>query len=256
MSLNVNTISFSIGKTKILKDISYEFKEGELLTILGPNGSGKSSLLKILSGDFIPTNGDVYINETPLKNISIKERASIRSVMSQSQKIMYDFTVREIIEMGWIESKGSNQLSLIQALKLVSKDCEVGHLLNRSINNLSGGEQRRVHFARTLIQLWNKSNNNDSRYMLLDEPTANLDLYHEINLIKVLRRKVSEGFGVFLILHDLNLAYNFSDKVAFLKNGSLVCIGSPLDIFNGEILSDIYGVPIFVDKQSKRVTYY
>ena len=256
MSIIIDSISFSIGDIKILKKISLEFNAGELLTILGPNGSGKSSLLKVLSGDFIPTNGEVSFNNTPLKNISIEKRAEIRSVMSQSQRVMYDFSAKEIIEMGWIENEISDESSFKNALNIVSKDCEIDHLLNRSINNLSGGEQRRVHFARTLIQLWNKPNDKSSRYIFLDEPTANLDLYHEINLIKILKRKVAEGFGVFLILHDLNLAFKFSSRVAFLKDGKLVCIGSPLEVFDEKLLSDIYGISISVDKKFKRVTYY
>ena len=256
MSIIIDSISFSIGDIKILKNISLKFYAGELLTILGPNGSGKSSLLKVLSGDFIPTNGKVSFNNTPLKNISIEKRAEIRSVMSQSQRVMYDFSAKEIIEMGWIENEISDESSFKNALNIVSKDCEIDHLLNRSINNLSGGEQRRVHFARTLIQLWNKPNDKNSRYIFLDEPTANLDLYHEINLIKILKRKVAEGFGVFLILHDLNLAFKFSSRVAFLKDGKLVCIGSPLEVFDEKLLSDIYGISISVDKKFKRVTYY
>ena len=256
MSVIVEKVSFSIKDVKILDNISLEFYGGELLTILGPNGSGKSSLLNILSGDLIPSDGKISFDNMSLKNIPIEKRAVTRSVMSQTQRIMYDFSVKEIIEMGWIENESSDQFSFVQALDIVSKDCEIDHLLNRSINNLSGGEQRRVHFARTLIQLWKKSNSKEPRYIFLDEPTANLDLYHEINLIKILKKKVAEGFGVFLILHDLNLAFKFSNRVAFLKDGKLVCIGSPLEVFDEKLLSDIYGMSISVDKKHKRVSYY
>ena len=129
-------------------------------------------------------------------------------------------------------------------------------MLNRSINNLSGGEQRRVHFARALIQLKSDLNNQDNKYMLLDEPTANLDISYELNLIKILKKEVSNGIGVFLILHDLNLALNFSDKIALLKEGRLVEFGQPMRIFNDKILSKIYDTPISVDLISKRVNYY
>ena len=257
MSIVVNSAFFSVKDFEIVKDISIEIMPGELLTVLGPNGSGKSTLLKLISGDITPTKGEIFIDSEPLKTISIKRRALKRSVMSQSQQIMYDFSVEDIIRMGWLNDlKNKSNFNFLNVLKDISSECEISHLLNRSINNLSGGEQRRVHFARALIQLKNDLNNQDNKYMLLDEPTANLDISYELNLIKILKKEVSNGIGVFLILHDLNLALNFSDKIALLKEGRLVEFGQPMRIFNDKTLSEIYDTPISVDLNSKRVNYY
>ena len=255
MSIVVNSAFYSVKDFEIVKDISIEIMPGELLTVLGPNGSGKSTLLKLISGDIAPTKGEIFIDSEPLKTISIKRRALKRSVMSQSQQIMYDFSVKDIIRMGWLNDL-KNKSNFLNILKDVSSECKISHLLNRSINNLSGGEQRRVHFARALIQLKNDLNNQDNKYMLLDEPTANLDISYELNLIKILKKEVSNGIGVFLILHDLNLALNFSDKIALLKEGRLVEFGQPMRIFNDKTLSEIYDTPISVDLNSKRVNYY
>ena len=257
MSIVVNSAFYSVKDFEIVKDISIEIMPGELLTVLGPNGSGKSTLLKLISGDITPTKGEIFIDSEPLKTISIKRRALKRSVMSQSQQIMYDFSVEDIIRMGWLNDlKNKSNFNFLNVLKDISSECEISHLLNRSINNLSGGEQRRVHFARALIQLKNDLNNQDNKYMLLDEPTANLDISYELNLIKILKKEVSNGIGVFLILHDLNLALNFSDKIAILKEGRLVEFGQPMRIFNDKTLSEIYDTPISVDLYSKRVNYY
>ena len=257
MSIVIKSISYSINNCKILQDISIKLMPGELLTVLGPNGSGKSTLLKIISGDIIPTDGEILIDSEHLKNISIEKRALKRSVMSQNQQIMYDFSVKEIIEMGWLYSKETEKtLNFSDILKQISIECEISHLLDRSINNLSGGEQRRVHFARTLIQLKNDLLEQENKYMLLDEPTANLDIAYQLSLIKTLKKEVSKGIGILLILHDLNLALNFSDKIVLLKNGRLMKFGSPLEVLSAEILSEIYETPISIDLNSNRINYY
>jgi iron complex transport system ATP-binding protein len=177
--------------------------------------------------------------------------------MSQSQQIFFDFSVREIIEMGWIEENRMYiKSNLNESLQRVANECEISNLVDRKFNSLSGGEQRRVHFARTLIQLYNKIELNNKRFLILDEPTANLDLLHELKLIRKLKEKADEGFGVLIVLHDLNIAYNFSDKIALINNGEIKYKGLPDDIFSEEILTSIYKTTIKVDKKNKRINYY
>ena len=212
MSIYSEKISLKYNDKSILEDINIEIKKGMILSILGPNGAGKSSLLNILSGDIESNIGNVFYDNTDIKNISIQERAFIRSVMSQNQPIVFDFSVRDIVEMGWLD-KGNIRYSnnINNAIIGVLHDCEIAHLEKRKFNTLSGGEQRRVHFARSLIQLWRESGNKDSRYLMLDEPTSNLDLSHQIKLMNMLKKLANNGVGILLILHDLNLAFNFSD---------------------------------------------
>ena len=248
MSIYSEKISLKYNDKSILEDINIEIKKGMILSILGPNGAGKSSLLNILSGDIESNIGNVFYDSRDIKNISIQERAFIRSVMSQNQPIVFDFSVRDIVEMGWLDKgniKYSNNIN--NAIIGVLNDCEIAHLEKRKFNTLSGGEQRRVHFARSLIQLWRESGNKDSRYLMLDEPTSNLDLSHQIKLMNMLKKLANDGVGILLILHDLNLAFNFSDYIAIIKNGKLFAYDKPLNIFNKNILEDVFELTFNVD---------
>ena len=248
MSIYSEKISLKYNDKSILEDINIEIKKGMILSILGPNGAGKSSLLNILSGDIESNIGNVFYDNTDIKNISIQERAFIRSVMSQNQPIVFDFSVRDIVEMGWLD-KGNIRYSnnINNAIIGVLNDCEIAHLEKRKFNTLSGGEQRRVHFARSLIQLWLESDNKDSRYLMLDEPTSNLDLSHQIKLMNMLKKLANDGVGILLILRDLNLAFNFSDYIAIIKNGKLFAYDKPLNIINKNILEDVFELTFNVD---------
>ena len=257
MSVRCESIDINLNKREILKNISIEVKENEILSIIGPNGAGKSTLLKSLAGDINPTNGNIFYDEININQIDIQERAFTRSVMSQLQPIAFDFSVKEIVEMGWInrgESKYADQFD--DAVKEVILKCGVKDLIDRNFNNLSGGEQRRIHFARTLLQLWRPSNSSDPKYLFLDEPTANLDLTYEIKLLNIVKDVAQEGAGVILVLHDLNLAAKFSDKVAILKGGLLIDIGLPKDILKSTLLSDIYEIKVEVKNDPLLITYY
>jgi len=257
MSVRCESIDINLNKREILKNISIEVKENEILSIIGPNGAGKSTLLKSLAGDVNPTNGNIFYDEININQIDIQERAFTRSVMSQLQPIAFDFSVKEIVEMGWInrgESKYADQFD--DAVKEVILKCGVKDLIDRNFNNLSGGEQRRIHFARTLLQLWRPSNSSDPKYLFLDEPTANLDLTYEIKLLNIVKDVAQEGAGVILVLHDLNLAAKFSDKVAILKDGLLIDIGLPKDILKSTLLSDIYEIKVEVKNDPLLITYY
>ena len=234
MSINSKNISLFYDEKEILKDISIEIKEGKITTLLGPNGAGKSSFLNIISGDLDFYNGDVFYNQRNLAEINIQEKAFLRSVMAQSQAIVFDFSVKEIVEMGWLE-KGDIKYSY------------------RKFNTLSGGEQRRVHFARSLLQLWRESNSVDPCYLMLDEPTSNLDLFHQIKMMNAIKKLSNEGVGIFMILHDLNLAFKYSDYIAILKNGKIVSFGEPMSIINDDILSNTFGVKIQVNKKDDNI---
>ncbi|MBH15332.1 MAG: heme ABC transporter ATP-binding protein [Cytophagia bacterium] len=254
MSITANNISLSYKDKDILKNIDIDIKKGEIITILGPNGAGKSSLLNIISGEIDINKGEVYYEDSRLSELNIQERAYMRSVMSQSQPIVFDFSVREIVEMGWLD-KGNLRYSdnMNLAISGVLNDCDIQHLENRKFNTLSGGEQRRVHFARSLIQLWRASDNKDSRYLLLDEPTANLDLFHQINLMKMLKELSKDGVGILVILHDLNLAFKYSDKIAMIKNGSIIAYNEPKKIIDQNILSEVYDLTFDIQVKDSKI---
>ena len=256
MSLILKNISYKAGDVNILNDVSLSVEKGEIVSLVGPNGAGKSTLLNILTGDINPGSGEVFYENFNLNELNILDRSFYRSVMSQSQQIVFDFSVKEIIEMGWLD-KGNAQFSehFDQAVLDISSVCQLDNLLERKFNRLSGGEQRRVHFARTLLQLWRPSDSMDPAYMLLDEPTANLDLYFEIKLMEIIKKKAVDNVGVFLILHDLNLAAKFSDKIALINKGKIVSYGTPREVLKPNILEEIYNLKMDVDANLK-VSYF
>ena len=257
MSLSLKSVSLKLDNRQILKDVSLEINEGEIVSVIGPNGAGKSTLLNVLSGDVSPDSGNTTYDNKQLNKISIQERAFTRSVMSQMQTLVFNFNVKDVVEMGWLQRGNSDFSSnFSMAFEAVTKECNVHNLVHRNFNTLSGGEQRRVHFARTLLQLWRPSQSNDPRYLLLDEPTANLDLSSEMLLMNILKARATSNVGLLVILHDLNLASHFADKIAIMKNGEIKAFGKPEEIMTDDFLTSIYEVPIKVKYEPLRVHYY
>mgnify|MGYP003330485339 FL=1 len=249
-------MSLEIDGGEIVNDINIEVFPGKVLALIGPNGAGKSTILKLLSGDVKPTSGVVKYNDINISNIPIVDSAHIRGVMSQSQTIAFDFSVLEIIEMGWLHSDHDYYTSFYpDVLKQIIEDCELQHLADRKFNTLSGGEQKRVHFARVLLQLWFPESDIHPRFMLLDEPLANLDIYHELKMLEIIKKYLSKNIGVLLILHDLNTASKFADNIVLMKNGTIVNIGSTIEVLTESILSETYETKIKVNDTSPKITY-
>jgi len=257
MSLSLKSVSLKLDNRQILKDVSLEINEGDIVSVIGPNGAGKSTLLNVLTGDISPDSGDIIYDNKQLNKISIQERAFTRSVMSQMQTLVFNFNVKDVVEMGWLQRGNSDFSSnFTMAFEAVTSECNVHNLVHRKFNSLSGGEQRRVHFARTLLQLWRPSQSNDPRYLLLDEPTANLDLSSEMLLMNILKARATSNVGILVILHDLNLASHFADKIAIMKDGEIKAFGKPEEIMTDDFLTSIYEVPIKVKYEPLRVHYY
>ncbi len=242
---------------KILRNINLEIIPGEILTIIGPNGAGKSSLIKIVSGDINPSEGEVQYGNTPLSQISLEKRSFLRSVLSQSQNINFDFSVREIIEMGWINTKTSiSNDNYMKLLSEVSEECFIENILNNKFKNLSGGEQKRVHLARTFFQLQNLHKFENNKYLILDEPLTNLDIFFEIKIMELIKKKARDGLGVLVILHDLNITQKFSDKVAILKEGELKFYGNTQSVLNSKNLSNVYGLDMKINQDPLFIKYF
>ena len=257
MSLSLKSVSLKLDNRQILKDVSLEINEGDIVSVIGPNGAGKSTLLNVLTGDISPDSGDTIYDNKQLNKISIQERAFTRSVMSQMQTLVFNFNVKDVVEMGWLQRGNSDFSSnFTMAFEAVTSECNVHNLVHRKFNSLSGGEQRRVHFARTLLQLWRPSQSNDPRYLLLDEPTANLDLSSEMLLMNILKARATSNVGILVILHDLNLASHFADKIAIMKDGEIKAFGKPEEVMTDDFLTSIYEVPIKVKYDPLRIHYY
>tara|TARA_B100001057_G_scaffold243372_1_gene243739 strand:- start:642 stop:1415 length:774 start_codon:yes stop_codon:yes gene_type:complete len=257
LSIYIKNISYFLDDKKILRNINLEIIPGEILTIIGPNGAGKSSLIKIVSGDINPSEGEVQYGNTPLSQISLEKRSFLRSVLSQSQNINFDFSVREIIEMGWINTKTSiSNDNYMKLLSEVSEECFIENILNNKFKNLSGGEQKRVHLARTFFQLQNLHKFENNKYLILDEPLTNLDIFFEIKIMELIKKKARDGLGVLVILHDLNITQKFSDKVAILKEGELKFYGNTQSVLNSKNLSNVYGLDMKINQDPLFIKYF
>ena len=257
MTIKSHGISLLINGEKIISHLDLEIIPGEITAILGPNGAGKSTALKILAGDIQPSYGDVKYNNINLSEISIVERARLRSVMSQSQTVAFDFTTLEIIEMGWIhENNESYSFSYSDALEEIINICDLHSLLLRKFNTLSGGEQKRVNFARILLQLWIPKTDNYSRYLLLDEPFTNMDIFHELKMLKIIKSYLSKNVGILIVLHDLNIDRKLADNVTLMRDGRTIRQGPTDEVFQEDLLSKTFNTCVKVNDTSPKITFF
>ncbi len=248
--IEVENISLQIGARRILDRVSLELRGGEILAVIGQNGAGKSSLLKILCGDTKPSNGRVLMNDTPLNHWKAFESAKIRAVLPQHSTLEFSFTVAEVVQMGraphlgGIESR--NDAAIVdEALEAFG----VSELKDRIYPTLSGGERQRVQLARVLAQIWeNNSTNSAARYLFLDEPISSLDLAHQHQTLKTVRKFARSGVGVYLIIHDLNLTAQYADRVVVLQNGKVLAADVPEKIFTAPLLKQAFEVEAAVLK--------
>lgn len=250
MTLSAKSVSLTLGDAEILKGVSCQVEPCRTTAVVGANGSGKSTLLRTLTGEYSPNEGTVLLDDIDIASLSPLDQAQHRALMSQNPSIAFDFLVSEIIEMGWVQDSLPHKL-LKESLAEVSRLCGIESFLQRPFNGLSGGEQQRVHFARALLQIWNASHDDKSRYLLLDEPTSNLDMAYELEILKLTKLVSSQGMGALVVLHDLNLAARFADFVYLLVDGRVFCEGTVGEVFTEEVLSETYQVPIRVERHGE-----
>lgn len=228
----------------VLHELDFHLAAGELLGVLGPNGSGKSTLIRVLTRLIAPMEGTVQLNGKDIAYYSQSEQARRVAVVPQTHALLFSFTVREIVEMGRYPHSGSlNRLSLedeeIIASALAMADIE--HLADREADHLSGGELQRVILARALAQR--------TEALLLDEPTAHLDLAHQLQVFELLLALVrKENLGVLAVIHDLNLAAEFCDRLILLSEGRIIAEGPPDAVITEDNLRRLYRVSVAVNR--------
>ena len=247
MSLVGNNISVVRSGAHIVTEASIAVNPGTTTALVGPNGAGKSTLLKTLAGEFEPNAGEVLIDNEPLINFNSEELARRRTVMAQTTPIVFDFSVEEIVTLGWVQNDVRLRFERDQAIAEVANKCEVSHLLPRIYNTLSGGEQQRAQLARCLLQIWRPPDNQDVRYLLLDEPTSALDFSHVVAAMQTIRKLASQNTGVLVIVHDLNLAARFADCIVVIDTGKIIANGNVNEVLSSELLSAVYQTPIQVE---------
>ncbi len=244
MNLECSNVVFTVAKKQLLTDVSAVINGGLVTALIGPNGAGKSTLLKVLAGELEPEAGDVQINNQSMQSLKIRDLASIRSVMTQGSQIVFEFTVKEVVLFGWL----NEQEILWDVFEAVVKSVAIDNLLNQKFNTLSGGEQQRVQFARAVLQLHSSRGGLRGKYMLLDEPTSSLDIANALHLLSVVKRLARDGIGVAVVLHDLNMAARFADRVILLNDGKVIRKGSIEQVFREDVFTDVYGTKIFVER--------
>lgn len=225
--------------TVLCCDVDLTFEPGQLVSIVGPNGAGKSSLLALLAGDLEPASGSVDLDGVRLSAIPPIELARRRAVLSQSNSVAFPFTVSEVVTMGRFARNAESSAATDQRVVAESMAAtDVSHLARRRITTLSGGEAARVALARVLAQ--------ETPIVLLDEPTASLDIKHQEMVFDLLRVKAAAGSLVVMVVHDLEAAAAISDRLILLNSGRIVADGRPSDVLSSELLSDVYDYPLSV----------
>ncbi len=240
MSAELRGVSLAVDGRALLSDVDLAVRPGELVALIGPNGAGKSTALSVLAGDVTPDAGTATIDGRPLSRIRVQELGRLRSVLLQQKGVSFSYPVREVVAMGrmpWsrLPSDGADATDdgIVDAA-LASTD--TAHLADRDVTTLSGGELARVSLARVLAQR--------CRVVLLDEPTDALDIGHQEQVLALAAGLAADGAAVLAVLHDLNLAAAYADRVVLLADGRVVADGSPRDVLTGERLSAVYGHPV------------
>jgi iron complex transport system ATP-binding protein len=240
--LQADNISVAIGSKRLIDAVSVVLQPGEMLAVVGPNGAGKSTLLRALSGEARLAAGSVTLDGRTLKQIGHEHLALRRAVLPQETRLAFSLTVEQVVSLGRLPHRGradrmADRIAINRALQAV----DMAAFTIRAWPTLSGGERQRVNLARVLAQLDIGNEAQQPRYLLLDEPTAALDLKHQLALLKLLRVQVNQGIGVLAILHDLNQAL-LADRVAVLSAGKLIALGSPNEVLTPDIVRQAYDV--------------
>ncbi|MBF6467422.1 heme ABC transporter ATP-binding protein [Nocardia beijingensis] len=224
---------------RVLDGVDFEAVAGQVVALVGPNGAGKSTLLAVLAGELAPSAGTVELDGQPLAHWTTLDMARRRAVLPQTHTVGFPFTAREVVAMGrapWVrtERREHDEQQIAAAMAVT----DVAHLATRSFPTLSGGERARVALARVLAQ--------DTATLLLDEPTAALDLGHQEAVLRLAAERAAAGAAVVVVLHDLGVAAAYADRVAVLDAGCIAADGPPREVLTTELLTKVYQHPVEV----------
>mgnify|MGYP002852416132 CR=1 FL=1 len=236
-------VSYKISNSFINKDITLTVKNKDLISVIGPNGSGKSTMIKLLSGELAPTNGEITLKNKKLSDWNIKDLACIRSVLSQSSTLSFPFSVYDIISMGRYPFSSIDNIHQRFERDIIDELLNYFDLLNlknRNYLTLSGGEKQRVQLARVFAQIWSEDYN--GKFILLDEPISFLDIYHQIKLYELIYDLNNKGLTIIMVMHDINHALQYAQKVIMMKKAQLVFFGKVNDVINQDNLKEIFDV--------------
>jgi iron complex transport system ATP-binding protein len=240
--LKVDQLHCQAGGRPVLRGINASFGPGQLHVIVGPNGSGKSTFIKAISGEWPVLSGTISYDGHPLAAETKPVLARRRAVMSQLPELNFPVRVDDIVMMGryphFAWRHGSHDTAICrQAMEQLS----VLPLADRDYLTLSGGERQRVQFARALAQIWDPSQTGN-RYLFLDEPVSSLDIHFQHEFLGLARSLAASGIILIAVLHDLNLALEYADRILFLKEGNIVAEGDAPAIVTPQLIREVFGI--------------
>ncbi len=243
--LEAQAVSCVIGGATLLHSLSARFATGQFAAILGPNGAGKSTLLSLLCGQRRASRGQVFLQGEPLGGYSAQALACRRALLPQDLSIAFDYTVQDVVELGRHPHRHKPSAVETDIVQRAMQATGVLALAHRVLNTLSGGERARAQLARVLAQIWEPVPDGQSRWLLLDEPTAALDVHHQHAVLRLARRWAhSHGVGVVAVLHDLKLALRYADQALLLQDGQVQADGPPVEVLDVATVSRIWQVDV------------
>lgn len=248
--LRLQDLRVAYDGREVLHGLDLQVAPGEMVGLLGPNGSGKSTLLRVLAGLLTPSAGNIQLSGRPLRQFSSRERARRVALVPQSVLIPFAFPVFDVVAMGRHPHLGLLGAPTPRDFEIIHQalgETDCAHVQDRPVTELSGGELQRVIIARALAQ--------QASLLLLDEPTAHLDINHQLDIARLLGRLNREqGLTVLWVSHDLNLAAEFCQRLVMLQDGQIVADGAPEEVVTTEIVERVYGVrlPVHANPQSGR----
>ncbi|HEY3368998.1 MAG TPA: ABC transporter ATP-binding protein [Symbiobacteriaceae bacterium] len=251
--LRIEHLTCGYGTRPVLADFSLDLDQGDYLAVVGPNGSGKSTLVRAIARTLAPTAGRILLNDTDIARMPARERAAVIAVVAQDEPWDFDFTVAEMVLLGRLPHLQRFRSETVRDHSVVRQamaQTHTLHLAERPVTGLSGGERQRVRVARALAQ--------EPSLLILDEPTAHLDIAHQVELLDLTRRLNREqGLTILAVLHDLNLAAQYAHRLLMLKDGRRFAEGRPGDTVTEESVRAVYGsrvqVMLHPEEQSPHV---
>jgi len=243
MVVSVKNVSFSYGRLQVLRDITMNAKKGELVCLLGPNGTGKSTLLKCILGALRPQKGRIIINGDDISNLDPIELARLISYVPQVIEQTFPLTVFETILIGRLPHLSwTPRQSDLEAVRHAMRLLGIENLAWKNLSELSGGQRQKVLLAMALAK--------EPPILLLDEPTSNLDLNSQLEVMDVIRDIVEDDKTAIVALHDLNLALRYADRVVVMKDGRVIANGKPAEVLEEDVIESVYGVRAIVKNEN------
>lgn len=247
--LNARDVTAKHQRRTVLHEVDFAAQPGQITAIVGPSGAGKSTLLKAMTGDQ-PYAGQIMMNGLDVARTRPARLAEIRAVLPQATPLAFPFTVAEVVRLGVMQNDGATHV-VAQALAQVG----LAGFEGAFFQELSGGEQQRVHLARVLAQVWHPLPDGTPRWLFLDEPVSSLDIGHQLQIMQVVQGFAARGCGVVMVMHDLNLTAMCAQSVSLMREGRIVAQGAPDAVFRNDLLSRTYGCALAVNTPPASCAY-